>query len=102
MASIGLAAGGAIGNPLLGLAVSIGGAFLVVGRHIGTYLTYYGTFNAAASELAYRAALGEVAAQDETMQKTVKTLENGKIEFEDFALFRDEDPDLAEEIKKED
>jgi hypothetical protein len=102
MASIGLAAGGAIGNPLLGLAVSIGGAFLVVARHIGTYLTYYGTFNAAASELAYRAALAEVAAQDDTMQKTIATLEDGKMDFEDFARFRDEDPDLAEEIKKED
>jgi hypothetical protein len=102
MASIGLAAGGAIGNPLLGLAVSIGGAFLVVARHIGTYLTYYGTFNAAASELAYRAALAEVAAQDETMQKTIETLEDGKMDFEDFARFEDEDPELAEEIKKED
>jgi hypothetical protein len=102
MASIGLAAGGAIGNPLLGLAVSIGGAFLVVARHVGTYITYYGTFNAAASELAYRAALAEVAAQDDTMQKTIATLEDGKMDFEDFARFRDEDPDLAEEIKKED
>jgi hypothetical protein len=102
MASIGLAAGGAIGNPLLGLAVSIGGAFLVVARHVGTYITYYGTFNAAASELAYRAALAEVAAQDDTMQGTIATLEDGKMDFEDFARFRDEDPDLAEEIKKED
>lgn len=96
MASIGLAAGGALGEPLMGLAVSIGGAFLIVARHVGTYLVYYGTFNQAASELAYRAALAEVAAGNESMQVAVETLEDGKMDFEDFDRFRDEDPELGE------
>lgn len=96
MASIGLAAGGAMGDPWMGLAVSVGGAFLIVARHIGTYLTYYGTFNAAASELAYRAALAEVAAGNEQMQKAVETLEDGEMDFDDFARFQDEDPELGE------
>lgn len=97
MASIGLAAGGAMGDPWMGLAVSVGGAFLVVARHVGTYLTYYGTFNAAASELAYRAALAEVAAGNEAMQETIETLEDGKMDFEDFDRFTDEDPTLGED-----
>jgi hypothetical protein len=96
MASIGLAAGGAMGDPWMGLAVSVGGAFLIVARHIGTYLTYYGTFNAAAAELAYRAALAEVAAGNEQMQKAVETLEDGDMDFDDFARFQDEDPELGE------
>lgn len=96
MASIGLAAGGAMGDPWMGLAVSVGGAFLIVIRHIGTYLTYYGTFNAAAAELAYRAALAEVAAGNEQMQKAVETLEDGKMDFEDFDRFNDEDPELGD------
>jgi hypothetical protein len=97
MASIGLAAGGAMGDPWMGLAVSVGGAFLVVARHIGTYLTYYGTFNQAASELAYRAALAEIAAGNESMQDAVETLEDGKMDFEDFDRFLDEDTELGEE-----
>lgn len=101
MASIGLAAGGAMGDPWMGLAVSVGGAFLVVARHIGTYLTYYGTFNQAASELAYRAALAEIAAGNDSMQDAVETLANGKMEFEDFARFIDEDPELGEDQEEE-
>lgn len=102
MASIGLAAGGAMGDPWMGLAVSVGGAFLVVARHVGTYLTYYGTFNAAASELAYRAALAEVAAGNEDMKKAVETLEDGNMSFEDFARFADDqDPAAAETVEEE-
>ena len=101
MASIGLAAGGAMGDPWMGLAVSIGGAFLVVARHIGTYLTYYGTFNQAASELAYRAALAEIAAGNESMQEAVETLEDGKMDFDDFDRFLDEDPELGEDDEEE-
>jgi hypothetical protein len=96
MASIGLAAGGVMGDAWLGLAISVGGAFLIVARHVGTYLTFYGTFNKAASELAYRAALAEVAAGNEAMQKTIETLEDGKMDFEDFARFSDEDPELGD------
>jgi hypothetical protein len=99
MAAIGLAAGGALGEPLMGLAVSIGGAFLIVIRHVGTYITFYGTFDKAASELAFRAALAEVAAKDEKMQETMETLEDGKMDFEDFARFRDEDPELGDKDK---
>ena len=101
MASIGLAAGGAMGDPWMGLAVSVGGAFLVVARHVGTYLTYYGTFNAAASELAYRAALAEVAAGNEAMKEAIETLEDGKMDFEDFDRFLDEDPELGEDYEEE-
>lgn len=102
MASIGLAAGGAMGNPWMGLAVSIGGAFLVVARHVGTYLTYYGTFNAAASELAFRAALAEVAAGNEDMKKSVDTLEDGSMSFDDFGRFVDDtDTDAANSVEEE-
>jgi hypothetical protein len=101
MASIGLAAGGVMGDPWLGLGVSIGGAFLVVARHVGTYLTYYGTFNQAASELAYRAALAEIAAGNDKMQDTVETLADGKIDFDDFERFRDDDPSLGDDNEEE-
>jgi len=101
MASIGLAAGGVMGDAWLGLAISIGGAFLIVGRHVGTYLTYHGTFSLSASELAYRAALAEVAAGNESMQKTVETLQDGKMDFEDFARFLDEDPEAASQVEED-